>query len=561
VLLAGLLVIVAILRTIQTYRVTAQAFDEPCHVAAAIELLDKHTYTLDPVHPPLARLAIGIPLYFAGERYPRLTAEEAARPNYNVVGNHILYDDGHYLRNLVLARCGMLPFLVAISALVFLWTRREFGGLAAVLSVFFLTTTPIVLALSSIAYTDLVAATTQFAALFTFTIWLREPNKRSTLLLGLALGLAVASKLTSFIFLPAAAAAIAGTRLLLNVSPDPNANKLQWRQLAFAMVMALLVLWAGYGFSVGHVQAGMGLSLESMPSFQHFPAPVGSLARAMVLKDALIPAPSFLRGVATAWVLNQTSPPAYLLGHVKAGGWWYFFLVGIAFKSPLPFLILCGVGLLSLAASAREKGWSSLAPAASVLAILVITLPVKYNAGTRHVLVVFPLLAMIAGQGGAYLWLSAINAWDWKRLALVLLLLWHGIESARARNDFISYFNELAGRDPSRVMVAGCDLDCGQDIFRLAKELQARNIRHFSLAVWSSADMQRMGLPEFEVLHPYQPATGWLAISARSFRFGDVLHESYPPDAFGWIAKFQPVAYVGRTIRLYYIPEQSPLQP
>jgi 4-amino-4-deoxy-L-arabinose transferase-like glycosyltransferase len=398
VLLTGLLVIVAILRIVQTYRVTSQAFDEPCHVAAGIELLDRHTYILDPVHPPLARLAIGFPLYLAGERYPRLSAEEAARPNYNLVGNHILYDDGHYLRNLALARSAMLPFLVAISVLVFLWARREFGDLAAFLSVFLLTTTPIVLALSSIAYTDLVAATTQFAALFALTIWLREPGKRSTLLLGLALGLAASSKLTSFIFLPAAAAAITGTKLLLNVSPDPNANKIQWKNLALAIVVSLLVLWASYGFSVGNVQAGMGLSPESMPSFQSFPTPVGRLAKAMVLKDPLIPAPSFLRGVATAWVLNKTSPPAYLLGHIKPGGWWYFFLVGIAFKTPLPFLILCGIGLLSLAVWRREKRWSGLAPAASVLAILIITFPVKYNAGTRHVLVVFPFLAMIAGR-------------------------------------------------------------------------------------------------------------------------------------------------------------------
>jgi hypothetical protein len=110
-------------------------------------------------------------------------------------------------------------------------------------------------------------------------------------------------------------------------------------------------------------------------------------------------------------------------------------------------------------------------------------------------------------------------------------------------------------------MVAGCDMDCGQDIFRLAKELQSRKISHFSLAVWSSADMQRMSLPEFDVLHPFQPATGWVAISARSLRFGDVLHESYPPDAFAWIDKFKPVAYVGGTIRLYYIPEKSLPQP
>ena len=57
-----LLALIAVVRIISTYSLTAQAFDEPCHVAAAIELLDRHTYTLDPVHPPLARIAIGLPL-------------------------------------------------------------------------------------------------------------------------------------------------------------------------------------------------------------------------------------------------------------------------------------------------------------------------------------------------------------------------------------------------------------------------------------------------------------------------------------------------------------------
>jgi hypothetical protein len=198
-----------------TYGSTAQGFDEPCHVAAAIELLDRHTYTLDPVHPPLARFAIGIPLYLAGERYPHLTGEEALNANYNVVGNHILYDDGHYVRNLMLARSGMLPFLIAASLLVFLWARRDFGDFAAVMAVLVFTTTPIVLALSSLAYTDLVTATTQFAALFAFTNWLRKPDKRSTLLLGGATGLALMSKLTSLLFLPAAGAGIAACLWLL----------------------------------------------------------------------------------------------------------------------------------------------------------------------------------------------------------------------------------------------------------------------------------------------------------------------------------------------------------
>jgi hypothetical protein len=72
-LLATIAVIIAVVRVPFSYRDTSQGFVETCHFAAAIELLDRHTYTLDPVHPPLARLAIGVPLYLAGERYPWLT--------------------------------------------------------------------------------------------------------------------------------------------------------------------------------------------------------------------------------------------------------------------------------------------------------------------------------------------------------------------------------------------------------------------------------------------------------------------------------------------------------
>src|SRR5437773_9562168 len=135
VLLTALLIATALARIASTYRGTAQAFDEPCHVSAAIEWLDKHTYTLDPVHPPLSRVAVGLPLYLAGERYPHLDQSDPNNRNYNVVGNAILYGSGHYQRNLTLARLGVLPFLFFTVALVFVWTRREFGDFAAFLAV------------------------------------------------------------------------------------------------------------------------------------------------------------------------------------------------------------------------------------------------------------------------------------------------------------------------------------------------------------------------------------------------------------------------------------------
>jgi hypothetical protein len=556
--LALLFLLIAIVRVVSSYSQTAQAFDEPCHVAAAIEFLDKGTYTLDPVHPPLARLAIGLPLYLAGERFPQLSPPDSQ--NYNAVGNAILNDSGHYRRNLLLARLGVLPLFLLACAVVFLWTRREYGDFAAVAAVALFTTLPNVLAFSSIAYTDIVAASTQAAAFWAFTTWLDQRDARSTTWMAVATGLALLAKATTFIFLPAAAIGMLLAKWAVgrfHHPPQPRPLKQTAVQLVAASLIAMALIWAGYGFSTGHVRESMNLSADSMPSFQHFPAPVGRIGRALILSDPRIPAPALMHGLAQVWVLNKTHPTAYLFGRMKPGGWWYFFLVGVAVKSPLAFLILAIAGFLYSINLAKERRWSALAPPACVLAILLVTMPVKYNAGVRHILVVFPLLAMLAGCGCSYLWNARGPFRITARTALIALLLWQCVSTLRARNDYLAYFNELAGSDPSRILVSGCDLDCGQDLFRLSHELQTRNISHVTLALWTSADMSKMNLPPFDIPQPSQPVIGWFAISLRALRFGDLFHTTYPPDAFAWLSRYQPVAHVGKTILLYYIPDEK----
>jgi dolichyl-phosphate-mannose-protein mannosyltransferase len=554
---AAVFVVLAIIRVVATYPDTAQAYDEPCHVAAGIEFLDRGTYVLDPVHPPLSRIFIGLPLYLAGQRYPR-SGPGATSSNYNVVGNSILYDSGHYLRNLTLARLGVLPFLLLAAAAVFFWARREYGEFPALMAVALFTTLPIILAFSGIAYTDMAAASTQVTALFAFSLWIEDRTVRSTVLLGVIGGLALLAKATTMIFLPASALAIVAVKTLLDVRKNPAQVRLPRRRtakpMAVALVIACVVVWAGYRFSVGHVDEAFNLSARNMPSFQHFPAPLRSVARRLVLSRPAVPAPALMRGFAEAWVLNKSAPQSYLLGKTKAGGWWYFFLVGIAVKTPLPFLILLLIGLITLT---RDRArWTALAPAASAFAVLAVTMPVTYNAGVRHVLIVFPLFAMVAGYGSAALWRTR-GAWQVPlRGLLVLLVLWQAANSFVARHDYIAYFNDLAGHDPSRILVAGCDLDCGQDVFRLAQALRERHVQHASIAVWSSAEMSRMGLSEYDVPQPFQPATGWVAVSKRAVRMGDVFHNSYPRGAFDWLSRFQPVATVGKTILLYDIPSE-----
>jgi hypothetical protein len=264
-----------------------------------------------------------------------------------------------------------------------------------------------------------------------------------------------------------------------------------------------------------------------------------------------------LKGVAATWALTKNGATSYLFGEVKNGSWWYFFLVGIAVKTPLPTLILCVIGLGFSAGLVRQRPWNVLAPAAALIALLLATTLVKYDAGQRHVLVIYPLMAVVGGYGAARLW-QLDRSWRLPgRLLLAGLLALQLISSVRAHPDYLAYFNFLAGRDPSRVLVTGCDLDCGQDLFKLSQALRQRHISHVNVGVWTTADLSRMDLPSFDVLQPFQPVTGWVAIGVRSLRMGTVGRSPYAPGAFAWLESYQPVAEIGKTIRLYYIPETS----
>lgn len=562
-----LLALVAVLRIVMTYPFTSQGYDEPGHIAAGMEWLDRGTYLIDPYHPPMSRVAMALPLYLAGERLPtNLPTPDPVHPDtagynslsYTAVGNAILYDSGHYLRNLSLARSGILPFFLFGTILVFAWTARQFGGSSGVFAVALFTTLPVVLAFSGLAYTDLPAAAMQCACIFVFTCWLGNPSLRWTALLGGTAGLAFLSKFTALVFLPSAALAIVICKWVLERRTESTKSKAWVPKLAMALMIALLIAWGGYRFSRGHIRAGMHLSPDSIPSFQHFPAALRPAARALLLEDPVLPFPEVLSGLAGAWVLNKTESRSYLLGKTRNGGWWYFFLVAIALKTPLPFLLLCLIGAWFSVKLARETGhWQPLAPLAAVLAILIVSTRVHYDVGLRHFLVLFPLLAVLAGCGAAFLVSRQGSRRTWGPAVLALLFLWQTVSSLRAGNDYISYFNELAASDPSHDLVTGCDLDCGQDLFRLSDELHRYRATHVSMAVWSTAELKNFALPNFDVLRPFQPTTGWVAISLRSLRLGDVQRLDYPTGAFAWLDHYKPVGQAGRTILLYYIPGEN----
>src|SRR3954463_9292616 len=110
-LILAVCALAGVLRMVSTYRVFNQTWDEPAHVAAGMQWLDRGGYTYEALHPPLARVMVALGPRLAGIR-------SAGQENVWLEGTAILYAGGRYDRNLALARLGVLPFFLLATLVV-----------------------------------------------------------------------------------------------------------------------------------------------------------------------------------------------------------------------------------------------------------------------------------------------------------------------------------------------------------------------------------------------------------------------------------------------------------
>ncbi|MBV8805714.1 MAG: hypothetical protein JO042_11715, partial [Sinobacteraceae bacterium] len=81
------LIVVSSLLAASTWRVYGHTWDEPEHLAAGLELLDRGKYEFDTEHPPLARVFIALGPWLAGSH-----SFGTKPPDGTQEGVDILYD-------------------------------------------------------------------------------------------------------------------------------------------------------------------------------------------------------------------------------------------------------------------------------------------------------------------------------------------------------------------------------------------------------------------------------------------------------------------------------------
>jgi hypothetical protein len=302
-----------------------------------------------------------------------------------------------------------------------------------------------------------------------------------------------------------------------------------------------------------------------------------------------MPAPQIADGML---VLCATNGPAmsasYLLGRITLDGFPLFFPVALLVKTPLPFIALAVLGVRAAVKDQRAPSghsgptghpatpaafggalaarWRRLAPVLVALTVLVSVLSSRINIGVRHVLQIYPLMAIYIGPGLAALWRSARQRLG--RAVAVALAGWQLAIPFIAAPDYLPWFNALAGRHPENVILDS-DLDWGQDLLRLERELAARKVERMSIAYFGISDLCRHHLPPGRWLRPYERVTGTVVISEMYrkgvvggyYRDGNYCDRSQltpeaPPDydQFAWLRAYEPVARVGSSILIYDIP-------
>lgn len=491
-------VVLATIRIAATYPVYSHTSDEPVHIACGMEWLSKGTYTFEPQHPPLARVFTALGPYLTGVR-------DQGKPDMYSEGLALVYDHPDVL---TLARLGSLPFFWLACAVVYLAGLRWYGRAQAGLAVLLFTLLPPVLAHAGLATTDMALTATFGLAIYALLRWAEDPTPAWGAMLGLACGLTIISKFSSLVFFPACVAML----LIWAVLTQGTGALRKWitgrhaMSAGIAAAVVVAVIFAAYRFS-----------------FE-----------------------PFLAGIAQVREHQSDGHPSYLLGGISLSGFYWFYPVALAVKTPLGFLALVGAACWLAWRRRADARWAG--PVAIASGILFVGLWSRINIGTRHILPIYFCFALLAA------------AFAWERIErsaakfVLVMVAWIAISGAWQHPDYLPYFNELTGSHPERIL-ADSDLDWGQDVGRLGKRLAELRVQQVAFTPFFRVDLNRYHpFPQATPGSPVQADYGWNAVSItywKSYKLGLLTAE---PPIDPWPDRVQPTERVGRGILLYYVP-------
>ena len=527
--------------------------DEPVELSSGYSYLNTGDFRMEPVHPPLSKMFAALPLLWFGI-VPPSDPTAWLRGDEIAFGTQWLAANAHKEDTMVLAaRLTSIFLTFCLGLAIALWARISFGSTAALLALALYAFDPTITAHGHYVKNDLPFTLSAFLACIAFAAYVKRPSLPRLLLSALVLGLAMVTKLTAFFLLPVFA-------LLLAVWHWQKHKSLSVRRsivsLAAILALSFAVVFLTYeipaflhGVKTGGINRGILHALFDRSK-------AGATARLM---GGAPPAHPFLKGFVELLDLNAGGHPSYLLGKVRTQGWWYYFPIAFAVKTPvatLAFLALTAWACLNkLRRGAMRRvafDWFVLAIPIAVYSAISLATPI--NVGVRHLLPIFPFLFILAA--------AAFTRARWRHTPSLLLVLGAGLvaESISIYPHYLAFFNVLAG-GPSHgpMILADSNIDWGQDAKNLARWLREHPPSRLSLDYWGTADLAHFGIAGPPLMDRIRaegriPRDGIAAVSV-NFLTG------LSPDhgQFGWLRGVPPVSRIGYSIYIFDLAKSVPM--
>jgi hypothetical protein len=253
-----------------------------------------------------------------------------------------------------------------------------------------------------------------------------------------------------------------------------------------------------------------------------------------------------LAGVRDVELHNEYGSNSYLFGESRRTGWWSFFPVVVGVKTPIGFLILACCGIFAIMRHFKSRTWQQELTVLFAVEIMFVCMSSRLDLGVRHILPIYPFLAVVGGYAVSQFSVLARRTTNWVLVVPVILIAWVVAATWMVRPDYLAYFNEFAGKRPEKIL-AESDLDWGQDLNRLSQRLRELRVDHVSIGYFGTVPLAEAGLPPYSILSATVPTNqGYAAVSVRCLTL------EYARDgSFAWLRGRRPVEIIGRSIYLY----------
>ena len=588
-------------------RSKSPTYDEPLHVLAAHMQTHFGDFRVDPEDPPLwkylpglagGRDAIKVP--FDSAVYPTILDDLYHEWQFTVEALYRTDENASRSDDLVQRMRATMILVGAALGLIIAWWGWQLGGpVAAVVATALFAFCPNFLAHAPLVKNDVPLSLCATALIL--AVWRagRRLSVANALAIAVLCAAVVTVKFTGLLFGPIVAI------LLLIRAFGPQPWETFWRTLTSRMdkfiAASLLIvacalvsyfgIWASYGFrftpsppAPGAVYAKFDMKpMVVYASMTEFMVRNGRLPTTeetdnikmsrmtrtvMTMEDMHFLPQAWLYGLLYTYQ-SALVRKTFLLGKFSNMGWWYYFPVAIAVKTPLATIAAMGLALALAIRTAVSRGWKTAAKstASSWTAACMVLPPAIFllwamrsnlNLGLRHILPIYPFIFLGIGVAAARAWEQRQRA---TKIVATILAVGLFVETLANFPNYLPFFNIAVGGSRGGIKILGdSNLDWGQDLKLLAQWQQKHRDVNLYLVYFGIADPWAYGIDYvnfpggygFGEKYQIRGDPGFLAISATMLQ--GIYNDPALRESYGRLHDVEPVEVLGGSIYIYRWP-------